>query len=533
MQAGFEHAGHSVGAWTAQKPHLVGASLAAFAAAVLPGLTTRSSASTAFGQRKAFEAFNKSSVQIRRRNSVHVRAMAPTTSTKPSTPAQLTGPIEEPPSAGRLGLGFLLNGPKFTKEALQKYGHVWKLSILGLSTVYGIGGNEGLRLFYDERNVKRFPAASSTLKAAAWQLNESFAIPPLDGDQWRRRKLHMMATATSKEQAQAYLQALDGAFVDAIASLGKDGQEFSMWDALNRAVLGGLSGQILGYSLQDYAASSGQSMDKLVAAIRENFTVFGTSPIATKQTAAFKLLLEYLRVALAKTRADPAAYAGTGLSNYLASPEAQRLMDDEILLDMHQMLAVGAYGICTQGAALLFSLAKNPQVRKRIAEEGAPLATETASFGNLRALPYTFAVVKEALRYWPAVHVVAGQTQREIIHENKRIPAQASILALLYGTTHDARVFKNPEMFDPERFLPPRNEGPDETWEGWMVAFGAGDSSQGHACAGKHVAISFLLLIALRFSQGWAWQLTDADERMLDDRIGPVPSKGLTMRRNP
>ena len=51
----------------------------------------------------------------------------------------------------------------------QDHGHVWKVSVLG-QTLYALGGEDGLRAFYTEENVKRWPGMSQNLIDAAWQL---------------------------------------------------------------------------------------------------------------------------------------------------------------------------------------------------------------------------------------------------------------------------------------------------------------------------------------------------------------------------
>ena len=59
----------------------------------------------------------------------------------------------------------------------------------------------------------------------------------------------------------------------------------------------------------------------------------------------------------------------------------------------------------------------------------------------------------------------------------------------------------HPCRFDPERFLPPRNEGTAGGLEGFMLAFGGEDSFNSHACGGKQVAIAFLLAFTARVCQ--------------------------------
>ena len=55
---------------------------------------------------------------------------------------------------------------------LQHHGRVWKADVFG-AVLYGIGGAEGLKQFYDEANVKRWPGMSQNLKDAAWEYDVS------------------------------------------------------------------------------------------------------------------------------------------------------------------------------------------------------------------------------------------------------------------------------------------------------------------------------------------------------------------------
>ena len=49
-------------------------------------------------------------------------------------------------------------------------------------------------------------------------------------------------------------------------------------------------------------------------------------------------------------------------------------------------------------------------------------------------------------RYWPIVHIVRGQSVKDIIVEDMRVPSGATCIALLHATMHDAAIYKEPEQ---------------------------------------------------------------------------------------
>ena len=65
-------------------------------------------------------------------------------------------------------------------DCAQKHGHVWMTEVLG-QKLYALGGAEGLKAFYDEKNVIRFPGMSDNLIEAAWQLEVTVLLPSLCG----------------------------------------------------------------------------------------------------------------------------------------------------------------------------------------------------------------------------------------------------------------------------------------------------------------------------------------------------------------
>ncbi|CAL8464293.1 g3828 [Coccomyxa elongata] len=456
---------------------------------------------------------------------------------------------KDPPVASWLGLGFLINGSDFTRKAVQKHGHIWKANVLG-AAIYGLAGDTGLRAFYDENNVKRFPGMSTNLEQAAWVLKDDsgdahYAIPPLDGVNWqpqegpitdgkmnwKQRKAQFMAGIDTRDAVETYISALDAGISDTIAKLAASDSEFALWDTINSLVLGGLSKAFFGYGIADYELGEAA----MISNIQTGYTVFDDKlgGASQKQKDAFKANVRYLREALAQYRARPHKYPWAGLGRYLAAAEKLKMPDEDILMDMHQMICVGAYGGVTSAAGCMaYSLAKNPEVRAMVKSEiGANLGTETPTFASLKQLPYTFAVLKECLRRWPIVHIVRGFSIQDIVVEGKKIPKDATVIAALHGTMHDPTVYKDPEKFDPLRFMPPRNEGADEVWTGYQVVFGAGESSSQHACAGKNTAMLMLFVLLVRLAQNWQWELVSPWEHLVTNHFSPDPSNRLRMRR--
>ena len=86
------------------------------------------------------------------------------------------------------------------------------------------------------------------------------------------------------------------------------------------------------------------------------------------------------------------------------------------------------------------------------------------SFKDRDQLPYVNGLVKETMRWWPIAPMGFPHTATEDIEYNGMyIPKGATLLPAVWWFLHDPEVHPDPESFDPDRFLEPRNEPDPKT----------------------------------------------------------------------
>ncbi|TDZ13611.1 Multifunctional cytochrome P450 monooxygenase [Colletotrichum spinosum] len=155
--------------------------------------------------------------------------------------------------------------------------------------------------------------------------------------------------------------------------------------------------------------------------------------------------------------------------------------------------ATSLYGAAADTAvitltAFTLAMAQFPEVQRRAQEEIDRVvgADRLPTFGDRENLPYVDALVKEATRWWPIVPFGFPHTATEDFRfRGYDIPKDAIVMPAVYWFLQDPAVYADPEKFDPDRFLPPRNE-PDPGTE----VFGFGR----RVCPGRFFADNSLYL---------------------------------------
>ena len=100
-----------------------------------------------------------------------------------------------------------------------------------------------------------------------------------------------------------------------------------------------------------------------------------------------------------------------------------------------------------------YLLTQHPPIQARLQEEAdRVLAGADATPGELNELPFTRAVITEALRLYSPVWILPRRAVADVELGGYRVPAGSRIFFSPYALNRDARLHRDPERFDPGRW---------------------------------------------------------------------------------
>lgn len=144
-------------------------------------------------------------------------------------------------------------------------------------------------------------------------------------------------------------------------------------------------------------------------------------------------------------------------------------------------------------------------------------------FGDRDRLPLVEGIVNEALRWLPVAPMgVAHAADEDITYGGYLIPKGVILAPATWWFAHDPATYKDPDFFDPERYLAPRRE-PDPR----AVVFGFG-----RRCPGLYLADSALFLtIAQILATFHVGKAVDQQGAEVEPELRPTP--GVVSRPAP
>lgn len=138
--------------------------------------------------------------------------------------------------------------------------------------------------------------------------------------------------------------------------------------------------------------------------------------------------------------------------------QLQELTDSDIREEVDSFMFAGHDTTAGVASWTLYALGHHPEVQARIVAEAeavgfyeqgpAPTSTQT-----LAAMEYLERCIKEALRLYPPVPVIARQLYAPLRTPSMDVPAGCSIFIHVFEQHRNPEYFPNPLQFDPDRFL--------------------------------------------------------------------------------
>ncbi|WP_405010754.1 cytochrome P450 [Kitasatospora sp. NBC_01539] len=253
----------------------------------------------------------------------------------------------------------------------------------------------------------------------------------------------------------------------------------------------------------------GTDVEEAIGAVRHSFPVLGAyvrdrgfAPVriprqwptpGNREARAAEQALYAVCDAIIARRAGGEADDLLGLLAAARGEDGEQLDAAELRDQVLIFLLAGHETTATSLAFALHLLGKHPEEQERAREEArAVLGDRAPTADDLAALPYTTAVLKEAMRLYPAAAVIGRRAVADCEIGGVRIPAGADVLVAPYVTHRHPGHWDEPERFDPDRFTPEREAARHRY--AWFP-FGGGP----RACIGQHFSMleSVLALAAL------------------------------------
>jgi cytochrome P450 len=177
-----------------------------------------------------------------------------------------------------------------------------------------------------------------------------------------------------------------------------------------------------------------------------------------------------------------ADYRRTGLDHgdlvsmmLMARDEETRegLSNEQVRDEVLTMLAAGTQTTATTIAWALHTLSIRDDLQDRAyAEIRDVLGDRDLVFEDIQRLDYVRRLVTETLRLYPPAWLLSRRATVEVTLGSQVLPPGASILFSPYAVHRDPATFRDPDLFDPDRWLPERAK---EIPRPAFIPFGAGN----------------------------------------------------------
>ena len=284
---------------------------------------------------------------------------------------------------------------------------------------------------------------------------------------WRQQRL-MMAPIFHRRCLDGFAATMQAVARDTTATLLKAAEQQRSVDLL--AQMRHATLRVLGLTLMSVDLSN--SMHRFSQAVELALQALGhrihtrfkvprwmPTPSNMRLTQAVRVLdAEVFGIIEARRRGAQAAVQNDLLGLLMAASEddgGKRMSNRQLRDEVMTMLTAGHETTASTLAWCLWLLSKHSDIEDAVRIElQQVLQGREVAADDLSKLELTRSIVKETLRLYPTLPIVARQAERDALIGDFHIPAGSSLLLSPYLIQRDRRYWRDPERFDPTRFMP-------------------------------------------------------------------------------
>lgn len=201
----------------------------------------------------------------------------------------------------------------------------------------------------------------------------------------------------------------------------------------------------------------------------------------------------------------------------------ERMSELQVRDEVMTMFLAGHETTASSLSWTFYLLARHPQIEADLREElRTVLDNRLPSFSDLSQLQLLDRVIKESMRLYPPLPLIARKVEVDDVIGDYHFPAEMQVIISSYVTHRHPKFWDDPDRFDPDRFLSDRFEAlPRSTY----IPFSDG----AHRCIGDQFALMEMKLVLATILPHFKLSLSPGQKVEMDPNITLRPQGGLPM----
>lgn len=389
---------------------------------------------------------------------------------------------------------FLSHPGEYLLRGYRQHGPVFRTRLFGMSLVAVLGPDANRRLLASHRDHFSHAVGYAMVRKV---LGDGLLFQ--DGAVHARNRA-LMTPAFHQRAVHSYFDVMQRTAEAHVARWTRAGRG-AMYERFRELTFEIMARLVLGLDGDLRLAELGALNDQLAKGSAAFLRVGWRWTTYGRGLRARDALRAYLRTVIAARRDAPGADA-LGLLVAARDEHGEALSEDELLDQAVILMFAGHETTTSLLTSLLMSLRDHPRVAEALVEEqrrvvgDGPLRVE-----HLRDLVRLDAALKEVERLLPPISLGQRGVVRDVEIGGYHLPAGTMVIFSPYVTHRLPQVYRDPDRFDPDRFLPPREEQKATPYA--LVGFGGGP----RLCIGLAFAQLEAKIVASLLLRRCRWQL--------------------------